>query len=73
MSEDLLSLYAADAENEIRIITDKSYNVTYMEGLEPQQLRSKAGTVHVNMPTLRMDQAIIVADPAAFKVVRCGR
>jgi hypothetical protein len=73
LEHELLSLYAQDAEREVRIETDKKYDVSYIGGLEPQQLRSNSVTVNVNMPMLRVDQAAIVMDPAQFKVVRCGR
>ncbi|MFM0010976.1 hypothetical protein [Paraburkholderia sediminicola] len=73
MDESLLAHYARDAEREVRIVTSREYDVSYVPGLEPAHARSSSITVQVNMPTLRIDQAAIVADPAQFKVVRCGR
>ncbi|WP_321868630.1 hypothetical protein [Paraburkholderia tropica] len=72
-SDSLLARYASDAEKEIRIVTGKQYDVKYVAGLEPSYARRRVVPIEVNMPMLRVDQAAIVADPAQFKVVRCGR
>jgi hypothetical protein len=45
--------------------------VSFIPGWEPSG--RKGDSVEIVMPLLRIDQAAIVADPARYKVVRCGR